>query len=79
MRKNKDLKSFYRQVYKKGERKHFTTFMINKKPSSESREVLKEIKWNKKNVLDVGCGTGLFAYLCAKKGALVHACAHQCF
>jgi len=45
--------------------------MINKKPSSESREVLKEIKWNKKNVLDVGCGTGLFAYLCAKKGANV--------
>lgn len=71
MRKNKTLKSFYRKVYKKGEQKHFTTFLVKGKPSSESLEVLKEINWNGKSVLDVGCGTGLFSYLCAKKGANV--------
>ena len=71
MKKNKNLKSFYQKVYKKGEKKHYTTFVLNKKPSEESLEVLKQTTWKGKNVLDVGCGTGLFSFLCAKKGAKV--------
>ncbi len=27
--------------------------------------------WKNKSVLDVGCGTGLFSYMIAKKGAKV--------
>jgi len=71
MKHNKDLQKFYRAVYKKGEKKHFTSFLVHGKPSSESLEVLKEVNWKGKDVLDVGCGTGLFSYLCAKKGGNV--------
>lgn len=71
MKKNKDLKNFYKGVYKKGEKTHFTTFLVSGKPSSEHLEVLKEINWKSKSVLDVGCGTGLFSFLCAKKGGNV--------
>jgi 2-polyprenyl-3-methyl-5-hydroxy-6-metoxy-1,4-benzoquinol methylase len=72
MQKNKDLELFYKNVYKKGERKHFSTFLIGEHASSsENLEVLKEIKWKGKTVLEVGCGTGLFSYSCAKKGANV--------
>lgn len=71
--KNKDLKKFYDSVYKKGEKKHWTKLLFagkNQLPEEE-QEVLKEINWNNKKVLDAGCGTGLLAYLIAKKGALV--------
>ena len=30
---------------------------------------LKELSWKNKKVLDVGCGTGLFAHSVAKAGA----------
>jgi 2-polyprenyl-3-methyl-5-hydroxy-6-metoxy-1,4-benzoquinol methylase len=70
MNKNKNLKSFYNKVYIKGEKKHFT---IKRESSSlpEIKEVLKQISWKGKKVLDVGCGTGLFAFSAAKKGAVV--------
>jgi len=67
---NKDLNNFYNQVYVKGEKKHFTI----KRESvslSEIKEVLKQVSWKNKKVLDVGCGTGLFAFSVAKKGATV--------
>ena len=66
----KDLSYFYNQVYIKGEKKHFTI----KRESvslSEIKEVLKQVSWKGKKVLDVGCGTGLFAFNAAKKGAIV--------
>lgn len=71
MQKNKNLKNFYNDVYIKGEEKHFTSFVTKGTPTSEVNEVLKEVKWRYKKVLDVGCGTGLFAYKVAKRGANV--------
>jgi len=70
MNKNKNLKNFYNKVYIKGEEKHFT---IKRESASlpEIKEVLKQISWKGKKVLDVGCGTGLFAFSAAKKGAVV--------
>jgi 2-polyprenyl-3-methyl-5-hydroxy-6-metoxy-1,4-benzoquinol methylase len=71
MKKNQNLKLFYNQIYRKGEEKHFTSFVIESKPTSEIKEVLKQVSWKSKKVLDVGCGTGLFALHAAKKGASV--------
>ena len=70
-KRNKKLQNFYNHVYKRGEEKHYTSFVISGTPSAESSEVLKSISWKNKQVLDVGCGTGLFSYLAAKKGAKV--------
>jgi len=71
MRKNKDLQKLYQNVYKKGETSHFTPFVVRGTPSSDGDEILKDFNWKGKKVLDVGCGTGLFAYSAAKKGAKV--------
>lgn len=60
--KNKDLQIFYNKTFKKKERIRQT---------SEFEEVLKESSWKRKTVLEVGCGTGKFAYIIAKKGAKV--------
>lgn len=70
MPKNKDLKKFYDSVYKKGERKHYTPLLLfgDKVPPAKA-EVLREISWKGKIVLDAGCGTGELAGLIAKKGA----------
>lgn len=72
MTKNKKLQNFYERVYKKGEEKHFTNLVVTGSVSEEPNEVLKEINWKSKKVLDVGCGTGFFAYSTAKKGAIIH-------
>ena len=69
MKKNKNLKKFYDKVYKKGERRHFTTLATTGSVTEETNEVLRELSWKSKKVLDVGCGTGFFAYNAAKKGA----------
>lgn len=69
MKTNKSLEKFYQKVYTKGEKKHFTHFVVGKTPSTEAKEVSKVIGWRGKKVLDVGCGTGNFAALVAKKGA----------
>jgi ubiquinone biosynthesis O-methyltransferase len=69
--KNKDLKNFYQKVYVKGEEKHYTDFVTKNKISSEPYEIFKESNWKNKKVLDVGCGTGFFAFHAAKKGAKV--------
>lgn len=70
MKKNKELKQFYDKVYIKGEKKHFTTYRESS-PTSDVREVLKQISWKSKKVLEVGCGTGLFSFSVAKKGGNV--------
>ena len=70
-KQNKQLKKFYENVYKKGEEKHYTSFITSGTTSSEPYETLKKLSWKNKSVLDVGCGTGLFSYLAAKKGANV--------
>ncbi|MEX0764806.1 MAG: class I SAM-dependent methyltransferase [Nitrosopumilaceae archaeon] len=69
MNKNKKLVNFYDKVYVKGEERHYTKFVIEGTSTSEADEVLKEIDWKDKKVLEVGCGTGFFSYLAAKKGA----------
>lgn len=71
MRRNKELANFYQKVYLKGENKHYTHFVTKGRPSSEADEILKEISWKGKKVLDVGCGTGNFVLKVAKKGAHV--------
>jgi len=68
--KNKDLKKFYDGVYKKGERKHYTPLLLSgDKVPPAKLEVLREISWKGKTVLDAGCGTGELAGLIAKRGA----------
>jgi len=69
LRKNKELETFYQSVYLKGEKKHFTPFVTKGTTSTEAKEVIKEMKWKGKRVLDVGCGTGNFAREIAKKDA----------
>lgn len=73
LNRNKNLKQFYDKVYVKDSKRHFTTFIIDEldTPTSDVKEVLKQIKWKSKKVLDVGCGTGFFAFNAAKKGANV--------
>jgi 2-polyprenyl-3-methyl-5-hydroxy-6-metoxy-1,4-benzoquinol methylase len=71
MSTNREIKKFYNKVFKKGEKKHFTSFLTTGKPALETEEVLKEIKWKDKKIIDVGCGTGLFAFCAAQKGATV--------
>ena len=68
--KNKDLATFYNSVYKKGETKHYTSLLLSgdKVPMAKT-EVIKEVSWKDKTVLDVGCGTGMMPYSIAKKGA----------
>jgi 2-polyprenyl-3-methyl-5-hydroxy-6-metoxy-1,4-benzoquinol methylase len=70
LKNNEELAQFYNKVYVKGEKKHFT---IKRESASlsEIKEVLKQVSWKGKKVLDVGCGTGLFAFNAAKKGAIV--------
>ncbi len=68
MIKNSNLKTFYNKIYKKGESKHFTSFVTQGTPTDEVKEILKELNWKNKSVLDVGCGTGLFAHKVSKLG-----------
>ncbi len=71
LNKNKNLRKFYDAVYEKGEKRHYTKYIIQGTPTSETEEILKQITWKGKSVLEVGCGTGLFASSVAKKGAKV--------
>ncbi len=73
---NKKLKSIYSKIFKKGYEKTYTNVYTKKVVSgaeltNEMKEAIKEVRWKGKRVIDVGCGTGLFAYALAKKGAKV--------
>jgi len=67
----KELVSFYNKVYQKGEKKHYTKLLFGKGMPNDVKEVLKEMKWRGKTVVDVGCGAGLLAYHLARRGATV--------
>src|SRR3990167_4916546 len=71
--KNKDLKKIYNTIFKNGEAWHFTKNLEQKRGAlpADEREALGALAWKGKRVLDVGCGTGLFAYEAAKRGAYV--------
>lgn len=66
---NKNLKKFYDCVYSTGEHKHYSKNLLGKGIPLQVSEVLKEISWKGKSVLDIGCGTGLFSYLVKQSGA----------
>ena len=44
---NSSLSNRYDEIFKKGEQKHFTSFLTSGDPSSEALEVLKQVKWKK--------------------------------
>ncbi|KKW19671.1 MAG: 2-polyprenyl-3-methyl-5-hydroxy-6-metoxy-1, 4-benzoquinol methylase [Parcubacteria group bacterium GW2011_GWA2_51_10] len=69
--RNKDLKKIYNKIFRKGETKHFTKNLEQQRSAlpSDEREALKALSWKGKRVLDVGCGTGLFVFEVAKRGA----------
>jgi len=71
--RNKDLQKIYNNIFKKGEARHFTKNLEQKRGAlpADEREALGALAWKGKRVLDVGCGTGLFAYEAAKRGAYV--------
>lgn len=60
---NLALKSIYEQVYSQG-KENFFTFST----ADVSQEVMRELDWADKQVLEVGCGTGETAYLIALAG-----------
>ncbi len=73
---NKNLQGIYKEIFKKGYEKTYTTVYTDKvlkgiSLTNEMTEVLKESNWKGKKVIDVGCGTGMFAYAVAQKGGIV--------
>ena len=67
---NKDLAPFYNRVYKKGEKRHYTSLLFSGHKQPLAKEmVLAAVSWRGKRVLDAGCGTGRMAYLIARRGA----------
>jgi len=67
----KRLVPFYDKVYQKGEKKHYTKLLFGGRIPNDVKEVLKEMRWRGKTVVDVGCGTGLLACQLARRGAKV--------
>jgi len=70
LKKNKDLKKIYNEIFLNDETKIFTPLKIEKF-HPDIHHAFKSTHWKNKKVLDVGCGTGLFSYMIAKKGAKV--------
>ena len=66
---NKDLKKIYDAIYRKGEKRHYSKNLFSQSAPLQVMEPLKELNWKGKDVLDVGCGTGLFSHLVKGKGA----------
>lgn len=78
---NRQLKSVYKKIFKKGYTKVYTVnTRVHKdkvakglKLTAEMVESLKEANWKGKRVLEIGCGTGTFAYAVACRGAKISA------
>lgn len=73
---NRRLKGIYREIFRRGYANTYTTVytqdvVMGRDVTNEMKEVLKEGGWKGKRVADVGCGTGLFSYAVAGKGAKV--------
>lgn len=60
----KDLTEFYENVYKSGSKAFFTFDTLD-----ITHEILKELDWNGKSVLEIGCGSGETAAALSKAGA----------
>ncbi len=76
---NKSIKSTYNSIFKKGytqvytvnERKHSDGKNKDLKFTEEMLASLHAVSWKNKKVLEVGCGTGLFSYAAATRGAKI--------
>jgi len=69
--KNINLKHIYNQAYKAGGEKFFSKFKKGIDASQINYQVLKEVNWRGKEVLDVGCGIGRTAFAVARRGGKV--------
>lgn len=70
MKHNRDLKTYYDAVYKKGEREHYTQFRLQDGNLPDGfAAVFARVPWRGKSVMDVGCGTGDMCNLIANAGA----------
>ena len=71
MTQNKSLKNFYDSVYIKNEKKHYSNLLIMDDPLEMDNEILNVMNFKKKKILEIGCGTGNFAFKVAKLGGKI--------
>lgn len=65
------LKQYYNRIYLNREKGSHTKLCFGRGMPDDAREILKEMKWSGKTVVDAGCGTGLLTYHLARRGARV--------
>lgn len=71
MKQNKSLKNFYDSVYIKNENKHYSNLLIMDDPLEMDNEILNVLNFKNKKILEIGCGTGNFAFKVAKLGGKI--------
>ena len=68
-KENKKLRQFYEEIYEKGEENYFSKFKEGVDLSETNKQIIDLFDWQKKSVLDVGCGTGALLREITRRGA----------